>query len=846
MPSASRASARAVNPLQLVALFLAFLLIAAAGGVLTAGMLMPAVGSVGAMSAASVDLFDELPSELVVDEPSEQSVIYDAAGNKLATFFADNRIVVPLDAISQHVKDAVVATEDRRFYEHSGVDPEGMMRAAVTNAVSGSVEGGGSTLTQQYVKNVLIEESRVTGDTALYDAATESEGVDGYGRKLREARMAIGLEQAWTKDEILAGYLNIAQFGPSQYGVEAASRHYFNKPAAELNVGESAMIAGITQSPGKWDPVANPENALFRRNTVLGLMRNQNYITQAQYDEAIAVPIEAMLDVQTTPNGCGAAGTAAYFCEYVVKEILNNEAYGEDTTARRQLLLRGGLEIRTTLDPAKQQAAFDAVTGSIPVDDASGISMALSSIEPGTGHIFAMAQNTPYGRASEESPRATLVNYNVGQEHGGGSGFHSGSTFKVFTLIEWLRTGHSLMDRVNSANRDFPRESWNISCGNYATDYSPKNLEGFGGGVETVLESTRKSVNTSYVVMANQMDLCAITDVAAAMGVRNGAGLPLEPNPSAILGTNNTTPLSMANAYATLAAGGIMCEPVAITSMTDRSGEEIPVPPSNCQRVLEEDIANGVNHALQAVMGPEWDSTGSPARLPGRPTAGKTGTANDAKHAWFIGYIPQMATAVWMGYANGDEPMVGKTINGRWHESVYGGLISAPTWKAYMERATEGMPVVPFAEPDQRQIQGEQLRVPDVGGQSMADAQRTLEAAGFGVTVGRTVSAGYPAGTAAGTQPAAGSEQRRGTQVTVYPSSGTRSGSQQPSTGGGGNSGNGGGGNGGGGSGGGGGNDGESDDEASRGTARLVNPGTPADEGRWQDWFDDGRSGDDN
>ncbi|MFC4553700.1 penicillin-binding protein [Georgenia faecalis] len=766
MSASSRPSGRAVSPIQLVALFVAFLLIAGTGGILTAGLLLPAVGSVGAVSAASVDLFDELPSELTINEPSEQSVILDAGGNRLATFYAENRIVVGLDAISQHVKDAVVATEDRRFYEHRGVDAEGMVRAAVTNAVSDSVEGA-STLTQQYVKNVLIEESRVTGDPELFEQATERT----VGRKLREARMAIGLEQVWSKEEILAGYLNIAQFGPSQYGVETAARHYFNKSAAELGIGESALLAGITQSPNNLDPVANPENAFNRRNVVLRLMRDQGYITPEEHDAAVAQPLAEMLNVQNSSNGCAVAGTAAYFCEYVVKEILNNEAYGEDVSARRQLLLRGGLEIHTTLDPAKQQAAFESVTGAVPTNDPSGISMALSSVEPGTGKILAMAQNTNYGQATPEDPRATLVNFNVGTSYGGGLGFQSGSTFKVFTLIEWLRTGHSLMDRVDSDNRHFPREVWNISCApDKADDWDPKNLEGFGGGRMTVLESTRMSVNTSFVVMASQLDLCAITGVAEAMGVETGTGAPLEPIPSMTLGANTVTPLSMANAYATLAAGGTACDPVAITRMVSREGEEIAVPPSNCQQVLETDIVNGVNHALQTVTQTRG-ATGAPANLPGRPTAGKTGTANDDKHAWFVGYIPQMSTAVWMGYSAGDRVMGDITINGRYHDRVYGGLIAAPTWKAYMERATEGMPVVPFPEANPRQIAGD--RVPDIGGRSLEEARQTLEAAGYTVRIGNPVAATWPSGTAAGTQPAAGSQASRGATVTIYPSSGS-------------------------------------------------------------------------
>lgn len=769
---------RAVRPVQLVAMMVAFLLIAVAGGVLTAGLLLPAVGSVGAVGNATTDLFDDIPTELEIDEPSEQSVMFDANGNEMAVFFAENRVVVGFEDISQHVKDAVVAIEDHRFYDHGGVDPEGIMRAVARNLGGGELEGA-STLTQQYVKNIQVEESRVNNDPELYRAATETEGAAGIARKLREARLAIALEQVRSKDEILTGYLNIAQFGPSQYGIEAAAHHYFNKTAAELNIGESAMLAGITQNPAKWDPVGNPENAERRRNTVLGRMLAEGFISQAEYDEAVAVPVPDMLNVQDTPRGCAVAGNAAYFCQYVVNEILNNEAYGETVEDRRQLLNRGGLEIHTTLDPAKQEAAFAAVTGSVPVDDPSGISMALSSIEPGTGRIYAMAQNTRYGVANEADPRATQVNYNVGQSHGGGTGFQSGSTFKVFTLVQWLKDGHSLMDRVNSANRVFPRDTWTISCDDPENpafrppgNYEPKNLEGFGGGVETVLEATRTSINTSFVVMAQQMDLCDITDTAADMGVRTGSGAPLQSNPAMVLGSNTVTPLSMANSYATLAAGGVYCEPVAITRMVDRNGEEIAVPPSDCQRVLEEDVVNGVNHALQAVMGPEWDSTGSPARIPPRPSAGKTGTANDDMHAWFIGFVPQMSTAVWMGHANADETMGDEVINGVWRNRVYGGLIAAPTWKAYMLPATEGMPIEEFASANSTVVRGEFLQVPSIGGQTVEQATATLEAAGFNVAMGYPVDSGWPQGLAVATVPEAGSSARRGETVTIYTSGG--------------------------------------------------------------------------
>ncbi|UNX55231.1 transglycosylase domain-containing protein [Georgenia sp. TF02-10] len=771
MSSPPPPSGRAVKPAQLVTMLLAFVLVAGIGGLLGTGLVMPAVGAVGRVTQASTDLFEDLPSELAIPEPSQQSVILDATGGVMARIYADNRVVVGLDQISPHLQHAVVAIEDRRFYEHKGVDPEGIMRAAVNNATGGELEGA-STLTQQYVKNVLIDAGRVAGDEEAVDAATER----SVGRKLEEARLAIGLEQQVSKEDILAGYLNIAPFGPSQYGVEAAAQHYFSKSAKDLTISEAALLAGITQSPGKHDPVRNPDSAVERRNVVLGAMRDQGYITQAEYDEAVAVPLEAMLNVSNTPNGCAQAGTAAYFCEYVVKDLLRNEAWGKDAEDRQRMLYRGGLVIQTTLDPAKQQMAYESVTANVPANDPSGVDMALSSVEPGTGYIRAMAQNTNYGEPTDADPGATTLNFNVGTSHGGGIGFQSGSTFKVFTLVEWLETGHSLNEQVVSNKRNYPRRSWNIPCNpTMASDYNPKNLEGVGGPRMRVVEATRQSVNLSFVQMANQMDLCAIMDNAATMGVQRGeAGAELEPYPSAVLGANNVTPLSMARAFATLAAGGVSCEPVAITGITDRAGNEIPAPKSACTQVLEPSVVNGVNYALQQVVTPQRGSTGSRAVLPDRPAAGKTGTANDDSAAWFVGYTPQLASAVWMGHSTALTPMLGATINGKYNKYVYGGSYPAQTWHDYMVRALEGAPVVPFAAPPPDQLTAARGRVtvPNVLGTAVADAEAQLTAAGLDVEVGPPAASDVPTGAVAQMNPGAGAQVRPRSTVTLTPSAG--------------------------------------------------------------------------
>jgi membrane peptidoglycan carboxypeptidase len=768
MASAPRGTSRAVNPAQFLALLLAFVLLASGAGVLAAGLVMPAVAAVGGTTQTGVKIFDQLPDELALDPPSEQSVMLASDGSLLARFYAENRIVVPLDAVSPYMRAAVIAVEDKRFYEHGGIDPEGMLRATVTNLVEGSTQGG-STLTQQYVKNVLIEAGLRSGDPAAIAAATEV----SLGRKLREAKLAIALEQQMTKDQILEGYLNIAQFGPSQYGVEVAARYYFGKSAAELNIEQSAMLAGITQSPGRWDPVRNPENALIRRNTVLALMRDQGVITQAEFDAASAVPIADMLNVQPQSQGCQTAGISAYFCDFVIKTIVNDPTYGATEDDRRRLLLRGGLTITTTLDPAKQQLAHDAVVGAIPVNDGSGISNAIVTVEPGTGRILTMAQNSNYGNATPESPRDTLVNWNTDEAYGGSSGFQTGSSFKAFVLTEWLRSGRSLYDRVDATKRLFPRRSWNISCApENRDDWNPKNAESFASGPMSVLDATRESVNTAYAAMANQLDLCNIRSVAETMGVHTAQGTPLNVNPSMVLGSNTIAPLTMAAAFATYASGGTYCAPVPITSVKDTNGDELPVPASNCQQVLDPQIAAAENYALQQVVS---NGTARGSGLGNRPSAGKTGTANEDWHAWFVGYTPQMSTAVWIGHSEGNIPMQRVTINGRYYRYVYGGVLAAPTWARFMRPAHEGLPVVGFAEPDERLLYGDRRQVPNVVGQDLASAQAKLEAAGFATAVGGTVNSQLAEGLVASTSPGAGSRVAPGSTITIFLSGGSGS-----------------------------------------------------------------------
>lgn len=739
---ASRTHGRVLRLPQIIALLVTFFLASAMGGVLLAGLAVPFAAAAGTATNSATGLFDDMPADLNPSRPSEVSTIYYEDGSVMTHFWYQNRINVPLAEISPNIQQAIVAVEDHRFYEHNGVDVEGMARALVNNAQGGSTEGA-STLTQQYVKNVFVERAsqiEITDPVAardLYEKAT----AQSYGRKLQEARYAIQLEKLHSKDQILEGYLNIAQFGVSVYGVEAASQHYFGHSAAELTLAEASLLAGIPQSPSNLDPIRNPENAKARQGIVLRAMLRDGLITQAEFDEAAGIPIEDLVqNTQTMSSGCASAGVSAYFCSYVVRDLLTNDAYtdflGETTGERQTTLLAGGLQIYTTVDPNAQQIAFDSITAQIPVNDPSGINMALSSVEPGTGRIKAMVQNTNFGNnPTEEDPEQTEVNYNVGTAYGGGQGFQTGSTFKVFTLTDWVMRNQPLTTQVPAQISEYPANTWNISCApEYRGNYLANNIEGsYRGANISVLEATKRSINLPFVWMANQSDMCNIIGTAEAMGVERGNGEPLELYPSSVLGANTNTPLSMASAFATLANEGVACETVAITGISSPSGESFEVGEPECEKVLSPEVARGVTYALEGVV--EQGGTGFRADIPGRDVAGKTGTANLDWHAWFVGYTPQLSTAVWNGHTEANISMFNSTVKGRFHGEVYGGLFAAPAWRNFTEAVLASQPTLEFTAPKPLTIEGHRIPVPYVVGRSPAEATTILENAGFKVSV---------------------------------------------------------------------------------------------------------------
>lgn len=674
----SQSRSRFVRPAQLVALLTAFLCVSGLMGILGAGILVPFTGSAAIAMKTLPSVFNELPDQINVVDPAEESQMLDATGAVIARFYDKQRIVVPSANIAPIMKEATIAIEDRRFEEHRGVDPQGILRALVNNIGESGTQGA-STITQQFVRNSLQERGYLEGDAKQVSAATEQT----TQRKLREIKYALAIEQKMTKDEILTGYLNIAPFGPVTYGVEASSQRYFSKSAAELNYLEAALLAGLVQSPVEYNPLNYPEAAQERRDTVLSVMHDQGIITQEEYDAGIATSVNDMLHPTLTPEGCsGANSMVAYFCDYVRAQFLADETYGESEAQREHLLKTGGITIRTTLDPGKQDAAYSTLVGAIPVDDPSDIDDTLVSLDPRTGNILAMAQNTTYGLEAGQ----TMTNYSANGV------FQVGSTFKVFTLIEWFKEGHSAAESVGSNNRTYP--TYAFSCNGqpiYTDRYVVNDLAGKDGPM-SVLRATGLSVNQAFVNMASRLDFCQIFQTAHDFGVTDTNGETVEALPANILGSSSASPLQMATAFGVLANGGNLCTPQSMTTVVDRDENVLREYQPDCRQVVDPAVANKVATLLSRSTSQYYTST----RLAdGRPYSAKSGTTDDHSNTWLTGFTPSLVTAAWVGHANASTtPVENVVINGRYYSAIYGEtFVGQNIWGPYMSAALSGSPV---------------------------------------------------------------------------------------------------------------------------------------------------------
>ena len=673
----SHSHSRAVRPTQLFALLLAFLSVSALMGVVGAGMLVPVAGPTALVAKSAPSVFNELPGDLQTVAPAEESQLLDSSGAVIAHFYDKQRIVVPSANISDVMKKAIIAIEDKRFYEHNGVDATGIARALVTN-LGDSGRQGASTITQQYVRNSLAERGYLEGDADQVSAATEQT----TERKLREIKYAMALEKTLSKDEILTGYLNIAPFGPITYGVEAASQRYFSKSASELDYLEAALLAGLVQSPVQYDPLTHPEAAQERRDTVLATMLEQGVITQEEYDKGIATSVASMLHPTVSSEGCsGAESSKAYFCDYVLAQFLEDPTFGATRVERERLLKTQGITIRTTMDPAMQDAAYSSLTNTIPVGDASGLNDALVSLDPRSGRVLSMAQNTTYGIEAGE----TMSNYSAN------GNFQVGSTFKVFILLQWFKEGHSAYETVGSANTFYPNGAFKCDGRSITTEgYQVNDLAGKTGTMN-VVRATGQSVNQAFVNMASRVDFCAIFDTAYDMGITEDGEVP-SPFPANILGSVSSSPLQMASVFGAIANSGQQCTPQSIESVTDRDENVLKEFAADCKEVISPDVANKTAALLTASAGQYYTST----RLgDGRPFAAKSGTTDGHANTWLTGFTPSVVTSAWVGHgANSSQEVGAVTINGKYYGEIYGEtFVGQNIWAPYMTQVLAGTPV---------------------------------------------------------------------------------------------------------------------------------------------------------
>lgn len=673
----SHSHSRAVRPAQLLALLMAFLSVSALMGVVGAGMLVPVAGPTALVAKSVPSVFNELPGDLQTVAPAEESQLLDSSGAVIAHFYDKQRIVVPSANIADVMKKAIIAIEDKRFYEHNGVDATGIARALVSN-LGDSGRQGASTITQQYVRNSLAERGYLEGDADQVSAATEQT----TERKLREMKYALALEKSQSKDEILTGYLNIAPFGPITYGVEAASQRYYSKSASELNYLESALLAGLVQSPVQYDPLMHPEAAQERRDTVLATMLDQSVITQEEYDEGIATTVDSMLNPTVSSEGCsGAPSEQAYFCDYVLTQFLEDSTFGSTRMERERLLKTQGITIRTTMDPTKQSAAYSSLTSAIPVGDASGLNDALVSLDPRSGKVLAMAQNTTYGIEAGQ----TMANYSAD------GNFQVGSTFKVFTLLQWFKEGHSAYETVGSSNTFYPNGAFKCDGRSIVTEgYQVNDLAGKTGSMN-VVRATGQSVNQAFVNMASRVDFCSIFETAYDMGITEDGEVP-SPFPANILGSVSGSPLQMASVFATIANSGQQCRPQSIESVTDRNENVLKEFSADCKQVIPAEVANKTAALLTASAGQYYTST----RLgDGRPFAAKSGTTDGHANTWLTGFTPSLATAAWVGHGdNSSQEVSGVVINGVYHSEIFGETyVGQNIWAPYMTQALAGTPV---------------------------------------------------------------------------------------------------------------------------------------------------------
>lgn len=708
----------------------------------------PVTSAVVASVGRATNMWEGLPDTAPAPVLPGRTTILDRKGSVVAQVFTVNRIPVPAESQSPWLRQAVVATEDADFFEHRGVDPRGIARALVATSRGDGVQGG-STITQQYVKNLRVTQAIVDGGGTAEAAeiATVTEGT--LARKLVEAKMALRLEQGSTKNDILTGYLNVSYFGRGAFGAQAAAQRYFSRDASDLTLEQAALLAGILQSPTRYDPIGNPEAALKRRGQVLERMRATGVIDASQAAAAGAAALG--LDPSSPRQGCRAAKKHwGQVCDAAINELRRAKWLDGDG---KRLMAAGGMTVRLTVDPAAQKAVHGAAARTVPKDHR--LANALVAVEPGTGRVLSLATNREFGigRGRTEVPLATTPS------------FSPASTFKIFTLVAALESGIPLSTRLPAGAVHYS-SVFDNPPGGY------QNAEGLAGTNVTVPQATERSLNTAFVQLEERIGVQAVAAAARRLGIRSipapgKKGAPGRKEGSFTLGARDVSVIDMAGAYAAVAAHGRWCPPHLVASVTMPDGRTINRPDSDCRQAVEPAVADTAANVLGGVI---TRGTGRSAALPGgRPAAGKTGTAENIGAAWFAGFTPQVATVVWTGDPQSPRTPMRDVLG---VSTVYGGTLPASLWRDAMIVHHQGQPVVPLPAVDPGYLLGlgavdpDALTIPDVVGLPSNVAEARLAATGFVVEVRRRPADPVVApGTVIGQHPNAGAVSRRGGSV---------------------------------------------------------------------------------
>jgi membrane peptidoglycan carboxypeptidase len=678
--------------------------LAGVAGLLVGGLAVPAVDATGLIVRNGANKFNNLKAGAIGELPV-RSEILDSQGHLLAYYYPRgiDRQPVSYNQIAPVMRDAIVAIEDSRFYQHGAIDIRGTIRAVINDLQHKAVQGG-STLTQQYVKNALIL-------TAPNIQMAQQASTDTLSRKIKELRLAIQVENKMSKDQILAGYLNTAfwgtYFGNQAWGIKTAAMRYFSTSPKRLDLAQSALLAGMVENPVADDPIAHPGTALERRNVVLARMAQLHYITEAH---AVAVGKQG-LGLKLTPlqTGCtsGSAKSAAFFCDYVVSLMKQDSTFSQ---AWNQLNGSGGLKVYTTLNPQDERAAKQAANYMVPQPpnggNPGGNAASEVLIQPGSGRILAIANDRSYGTGKNQ----TTEDYAVNSKYDGGVGVQTGSSSKLFTLITALEQGVPF-GFPQTVQASATLTGYTNCAGGPTGPYQLINDSPSEKGAFTLYTGTTQSVNIYFAMLERKVGLCNVVKTAMDMGVTRADGRslmqwdgknfpPADDLPSFTLGSVNVSPMSMAAAYATVAARGVYCKPVAVAKIISPGGAKLPVESAGCHQAIPAGVADAASYVLQGVL-----TSGTAAGLGiGRPAAGKTGTSDNFDFAAFGGYTPDLA-----GYVSVFNPIdpvkfpmqgTGSCYRLGCSGQMFGADAPAHTWQMTFQHAALGNPPLGFVMSD--------------------------------------------------------------------------------------------------------------------------------------------------